>query len=58
LRKNFAERLISSARSAADLNLAGRTPEETEVSTATEIIAATTGCQAQALGAVDTPIHP
>jgi xanthine dehydrogenase accessory factor len=40
------------------LNLGGRTPEKTAVSIAAEIISAATGCGAQPLSTLETPIHP
>ena len=52
------EHLISRVRSPIGLNLGGRTPEETAVSIAAEIISAATGCEAQPLSTLETPIHP
>lgn len=56
--EGLPEHLISRVRSPIGLNLGGRTPEETAVSIAAEIISAATGCEAQPLSTLETPIHP
>ncbi|WP_051027257.1 XdhC family protein [Nocardia higoensis] len=52
------ERELGRLRSPIGLELGGRTPEETAVAIAAEIVAVRHGGSAQALSATDRPIHP
>lgn len=54
----LGERELSRLRSPIGLELGGRTPEETAVAIAAEIVAERHGGSARALSATDRPIHP
>ncbi|HLS77830.1 MAG TPA: XdhC family protein [Nocardia sp.] len=53
-----SERDLARLRSPIGLELGGRTPEETAVAIAAEIVALRNGGSARALSATDRPIHP